>query len=46
MNVVLKIHKKWICCTAEWQNFREDDSGDRNRRAVSCPLGIGMLFVA
>ena len=44
MIVVLRIHNNWICCAAEWQNFREGGSNDR--RAMSCPLGTGMLFVA
>lgn len=44
MNVVLRIRNKWVCCAAESQNFREDDSSDR--RAMSCPLGTLMLFVA
>jgi hypothetical protein len=29
---VIRIHNKWMCCAAEWQNFREGDGSDR--RAV------------
>jgi len=44
VDVVLRIHNKWICCAAEWQNFRGDDSSDR--RACLVHLALGCFLFA